>query len=269
MLLSGIGILNSSNPSNIPLDPDALAFIIAAGITNPTQISAIDNLVIDLKFFNVWNKLTVAYPFVGGTATPHSYNLINPAANQLLFSGGWSHSSTGALPNGTNAFANTGIGPLSFPQNDLHFSYYSRTNTATTGQRDIGAQQFGVFLSFSMMAIKDGGELFASFVNSNGVAYPTSSNTNSQGFYVSQRISSSSVNGFKNGIQAHTTNLSNSVSRANRTFYIGALHFNTSGFGFSSKEVAFSSIGTQLNATEQADYYTSVQTYQTALSRQI
>ncbi len=51
-----------------PLDPDAQAFITAAGITDATQQSAINTLVTDLKGYGIWTKMKAIYPFVGGTS---------------------------------------------------------------------------------------------------------------------------------------------------------------------------------------------------------
>ena len=53
------------------VDPDAQAFITAASITNPTQQSAVNQLVVDLKGYGVWSKMKAIYPFVGGTASQH------------------------------------------------------------------------------------------------------------------------------------------------------------------------------------------------------
>jgi len=116
-------------------DPDAQAFITAASITDPTQQAAINTLVVDLKADSLWTKMKAVYPFVGGTSTTHKFNLKNPldtdAAYRLVFSGGITHSSTGVLPNGTNGLANTYLNPLSkLTNNNLHLSYYSRTNVA-------------------------------------------------------------------------------------------------------------------------------------------
>ena len=86
------------------LDSDAQAFIAAAGISNPTEISAINTLVLDLKNNNnLWTTLKAIYPMVGGTATSCKFNLKDPrdlnAAYRLQFNGGWTFSSTGAKPN--------------------------------------------------------------------------------------------------------------------------------------------------------------------------
>jgi len=120
--------------SFVSFDPDAQAFITAAAITNPIQQNAINQLVLDLKAYSIWTKFKALYPFVGGTATTHKYNLKNPldtnAAFRLVFNGGWTHSANGALSNGTNGYADTFLNPsISLSQNSTNLSYYSRTNT--------------------------------------------------------------------------------------------------------------------------------------------
>ena len=95
----------------VGIDADALAFITAAAITDATQQTAIDTLVKGMKADGIWTKMKAIYPFVGGTATTHKWNLKDPrdldAAFRLVFNGGWTHSSNGALPNGTNGYADT------------------------------------------------------------------------------------------------------------------------------------------------------------------
>ena len=79
MILANYGIIASSGAS---FDADAQAFITAAVITDNTQITAINTLVTDLKAYNIWSKMKALYPFVGGTASTHKWNLIvfNPAS---------------------------------------------------------------------------------------------------------------------------------------------------------------------------------------------
>jgi len=95
----------------VAYDPDAQAFFTASGLTGATNLNAVNQLVLDLKAASIWTKMKAIYPFVGGTAALHKWNLKDPrdldAAYRLVFNGGWTHSSTGALPNGTNAYANT------------------------------------------------------------------------------------------------------------------------------------------------------------------
>ena len=126
------------------LDPDAEAFLTAATITDPTEISAVNQLVIDMKDAGIWTKMKAVYPFVGGTATTHKWNLKDPqdtnAAFRLTFNGGWTHSSSGALPNGTNAYADTYLNVDSVLNNISHaFNFYLNSNNDATVRGTLGA----------------------------------------------------------------------------------------------------------------------------------
>ena len=59
-------------------DPDAIAFLMAAGITDGTQAAAINTLVIRMKADGIWTKMKAIYPFVGGSAASHKWNLKDP-----------------------------------------------------------------------------------------------------------------------------------------------------------------------------------------------
>jgi hypothetical protein len=82
-----------------PLDPDAAAFLSAAGISNQVQSNAINNLVLKLKEENLWTEFDVIYPFVGGTADTHKLNLKDPRnaddAFRINYFGSWTHTAKG------------------------------------------------------------------------------------------------------------------------------------------------------------------------------
>ena len=114
-MFSGIAFFQTEEVSAAVYDTDAQAFITAAGLTSDLQKGAINQLVLDFKAAGTWGLMLAIYPFIGGTAASHKYNLKDPqdtdAAFRLTFSGGWTHSSTGAHCNGVNAYANTFINP--------------------------------------------------------------------------------------------------------------------------------------------------------------
>ena len=58
-------------------------------------------------------------------------------------------------------------------------------------------------------------------------------------------------------------------STSDKSFYIGAYNRNGTADNFSIRETAFNSIGDGLTDTQASDFYTSVQTFQTTLSRQV
>jgi hypothetical protein len=249
----------------IPPDPDAVAFLTAAGITDATISVAINTLVIQLKAIGVWTKLKAVYPFVGGTATTHKFNLKNPvdsdAAFRLVFSGGWTHSATGALPNGTNAFADTFLNGLTMLTNaSNHFSYYSRTS-AVGASVEIGSSNG----SNNFLHLRAA----TNYVSGGLTVVPFTSTTNAQGFWLGSKESSTSRKGFKNGVLESLITISDASAYQNLKIFIGARNDNGSAAVYSSKECALASIGDGLTTTELSNYYSAVQSFQTTLNRQV
>jgi hypothetical protein len=251
-------------------DSDAQAFITAAAITDATQQSAIDTLVKGLKTDGIWTKMKAIYPFVGGTATTHKYNLKDPrdsdAAFRLVFNGGWTHSSNGATPNGTNGYADTFLVPSSvLTLNNAHLSFYSRTNSSI-GIDDIASTVTGDIQNMRMI-INFGGSLYSD-INSASQRV-TVTNANSLGFYQSSRINATSLKVYKNASIFGTNTNTNTGTQPVTSLYISAAHFNAAVTNYSNRQCAFSSIGDGLTDTEASNLYTRVQAYQTALSRQV
>jgi len=248
-------------------DPDAVAFLTAAGITDATITLAIDTLVKDIKGYGIWTKLKALYPFVGGTATTHKFNLKNPAdsdaAFRLVFSGGWTHSATGALPNGTNAYADTFLNGLTMLTNaSNHFSYYSRTSTVGVAV-EMGSSNPNIV---NFLHLRSAVNYVTGTTNS---IVPFTSTTNAQGFWLGSKESSTSRKGFKNGVLESLITISDASAYQNLKIFIGARNDNGSAAVYSSKECALASIGDGLTTTEAANYYTAVQSFQTTLNRQV
>lgn len=272
--------------SNTPAyDADAQAFITATGITDNTQKNAINTLVVDLKGYSIWTKFKAIYPFVGGTATTHKWNLKNPLdtdlAFRLVFSGGWIHSATGAKPNGTNAYANTFL----IPKNDLitnycSLHYYSRTSTPENGAG-------GDATSACVIGVRSDNDAFVNNALSFYVrTSPSNFNiffatftgaTNNYARYVepigtglySGSLSVANSKVYKNGVNVTIFNTSASRATPNLVTYIGALNGKGSPIEFSLKESAFAGIAESMSDTEIANLYTAVQAFNTSLSRQI
>ena len=271
-------------PKASAFDPDALAFITATGITDNTQKSAINTLVLDLKGYSIWTKMQAIYPFVGGTASTHKWNLINPldtdAAFRLTFSGGWTHSATGAKPNGTNAFANTFLVPdFHLLTNPFSLHYYSRTSTAQTGVGDangcvIGARSNNNGFSNNAMSLYvktnpgNFSVIFSTFTGVTANNYARYVEAIGTGFYSGvMTVLNSKI--YKNAVNLTTTNLSYSRATPNRVVYLGALNNKGTSAEYSLRESAFAGIAESMSDTEIANLYTAVQAFNTTLSRQI
>jgi len=267
-----IGILESSR-----LDADAQAFISAAAITNGTQIFAINTLVVGLKADGLWTKMKAIYPFVGGTASTHKYNLKDPrdldAAFRLLFVGGWTHSSTGATP--STGYAETYCVPsTNLISNNQHFSFYSRTNNTTPALCDFGVQddQGGISRQFYLFYYIVGTTSVGSLQNVDGRRADYTSETNSLGLILTSRTSSTSLKLYRNADLKATQTLS-SATRPDISPVIGAFKYRNlsviSYTNYSNRQCAFATIGDGLTDTEAANLYNRIQAYQTTLSRQL
>ena len=240
------------------VDPDAQAFITAAAITDPTQQSAINTLVVDLKAYSIWTKMKAIYPFVGGTSSTHSYNLKNPAQYQITWNGGQTHNANGYTP-GVNGYGNTSFATNLFTSaNNFGLSTYIRTNTS------IGAD-IGVF-SPDLRYIGSNLSNFAYFGIGN--TFISSANTDAKAFWQVNRTSASVVKVFKNS-SVFVSGTTGAGTLGARTVFIGALNDNGSSSFYAARQHAFDAIHDGLTDAEAANFYTAVQAFQTTLSRNI
>lgn len=247
-------------PSGPSYDADAQAFFTAAGITDTTQKSAVNQLVLDLKSYSIWTKMKALYPMVGGTATTHKYNLKDPqdtdAAYRLVFNGGWTHSSTGADPNGTNAYADTKLkASTNLSTSSSHMSQYIRTQS----EEDV-LMADGTLACFLQLA---GGQLYGSMATT---SYSNTTQTNNVAFYMINRPSSTNQKLIRNSTILLNDSKTSSSFTSSQNIILSAY---TTTSAFDTAEIAFSSIGDGLTDTEASNFYTAIQAFQTTLGRQI
>jgi len=244
------------------------SFASATGITDTTILNALNTFDLGLISNGLDTKMKALYPFVGGTATTHKYNFMDArdldVAYRLQFNGGWTHSSTGALPNGTNTYADTYLIPNILTQNSNHISYYSRTSAASTGH-DFGALGVSLNERFEMLIRYIDNNAYTTLMSTLQVGVPV---TDGMAFWISSRNNSTQVAHFRNNLKIATTS-QNSVSPSDFTMpcYIGASNRPTPSY--SAKECAMCTVGNGLSDTDASNLYTLVQAFQTALSRQV
>lgn len=248
-------------------DPAAQTFFTTAGITDATEKTAVNKLVLDLKSYGIFTLPNfVLYPMVGGTNTTTSYNLVNPALYQISWNGGVVSSSNGVQFNGVNAYGDTQFNPTSVGtgQNSFHISMYSRTNNSNT-ECEIGVED-SLFRGSSIFARLSGTTYYK--INSN--TNITHADANSLGFYISNRTASNVVNGWKNGVKL-ATGTAASTGNVNAKIFIGAYNNvpNPLIRYYSTKQVATVTIGSGLTDTQAANLRTAIQTFNTTLGRQV
>jgi len=251
-------------------DADAAAFFTATGITDATQKSAVNQLVLDLKSYNIWSKMKAIYPMVGGTSTTHKYNLKDPqdtnGAFRLSFSTGWTHASTGATPNGS-AYANTFLNPnaQTFGQNEGSYGIYSRTSRGGNNGLQHGVLDTG---KYTLLIIWGTSSTIENFHNN--TTSTLISTANSQGFFQMSRTSSTNTFHTK-GSTVNTVSLT-SAGVPNGNFYFGARNnvISSTVDAYDSVEIAFGYIAKDgLTSSQLTDFNTAVQAMQTTLSRNV
>jgi hypothetical protein len=251
------------------LDPDAQAFITAAAITDPTQQSAINTLVVDLKGYSLWTKFDALHPMVGGTATTHKYNLKNPldtdAAFRLTFHGGVTHSSNG-ITFATNGYADTKWLPsANSTTSNVSGGAYSRTNL-TADYALFGSLD----LSFSGVCVFPKASSGNTFFSANNNLSDGNANfvTDTRGLFHVNRDSLTVTRLFRNGSSIRTATPGGSSTPAFALYY-GARNYAGTTQSYFNGNLAFAFLGDTLNLTEAANFYTAVQAFQTALSRNV
>ena len=270
------------NRPTIVTDDDARNFLNSANISSETQQRAVNDLVVDMKNVGLWGKMKAIYPFVGGTATTHKWNLKDPrdldAAFRLTFTGGWTHSSTGALPNGTTGYANTYLTPsTTLTANNLHLGFYSRTNSAPAGEA-IGADDNGTVatgkyvrlrIRYTSGGVVDNGATIISAPGSIGNTSVTI--TDSRGHFIANAPNSATRTFIKNGsiVTPSTQTQLGNGTLIDRPLFISANNSVIGTYVYDNKECAFATIGDGLTDTDAANLYTIVQKYQTTLGRQV
>jgi hypothetical protein len=234
-------------------------------------LQAINNLVIGLKLDNLWLSMKAIYPFVGGTASTHKWNLRFPndtnSSHRLTFGGGWTHSSNGATPDGTTAFANTYFLPSSnggfWSLVYGSISVYSRTNSVNSGSIYGTKTASTATNAYTVLNVSS----VSSFSNANVSSSPLSLPTTTACNFISSRTSSTNLVLAINGSALDYPNTSNSLSTV--SIYLGARNNNGTADLFSNRQIAFAHIGQGFTTTQCTQLYNRIQTFQTALGRQV
>jgi hypothetical protein len=242
-------------------DADVFTFVETAGLTDETQILAINTLVLGLKSNNLWTKMQAIYPFVGGTAFSHKYNLKDPILHTISWNGAVDHSSNGVRFTSGGYGSLTGLSPLSFDQDSVSVSTYATENAGASGTYSyFGGGTSRLDPNFEVFNL--GGNLYIQFnqPNTSGLNSGTFKNL---GFVTFQRSNSTELNGYYNGSLVQSFSRT-STGRSSGTLAVG----RTQNF-FGTVTMADAYLGEALTDTEASNLYTLVLAYQTALGRNI
>ena len=261
-------------PFTLTGDADAENFILNAGIDDETQQDAIRVLVQNLKAgANLWSKLAVIYPFVGGTAITHKYNLKNTAAYPLTFSGIWDHNSVGAKNTGSGAYADTLFLANQLTPTNFAFGMYTSEDSGV----NVGFPWvMGAFVSDSSagfsfsLAPPYSRYVYFGLNNGQGTVY-IDGQTIFKGFFTASFRASNDKEFYRGSTSVNhtTTNLTPNPFPAH-TVFLGGMNDLSSSTYYSPTRFAFAYIASSgLTSAEVVELNTAVQTFQTTLGRAV
>jgi len=267
-----------ANGGGSSYDVDAQAFITAASITDVTQKNAVNKLVLDLKSANIWTKMKVIYPFIGGTASQHKFNLKDPrdldAAFRLTFFGGGTHTSDGYVMNGSDSYANTFFNPslISGWKDNHNLSIYLKTQTPSGSGWHLGYGYTTTGDPLYGLAVRreTTDELIYDSGNYSQNGRVSTTITDARGFWSVNALASNDRRIYKNGTSFTLSFLVTvSGTTPNDTMTIGAMN-GTSGSSkyYLSGVNSFTSFSDNMSSTEVANFNTAVSIFQTSLGRQ-
>lgn len=271
------GIVASSNRNKLvgPNKSEVIVneFVTATGIsgTNQSAVTSLVNMLIDSS---LWDKMQVIYPFVGGNATAHSYNLVDTGTFKISYTGNTgniSHNSNGVNKSATTGKLETGWNPSLQVGEELSRSsigIYSRTNSNNT-QSDIGAVQTTggktyYFQIYPRLSGKFYAQLGADNINQNMTV------DESTGWFFSSRNESSQY--LQHNLTQSSTFTVNPANTGlpNYQVFITAQNNNGNESNGSVRTLAFVVITNQyISPAEGLTLYRIIQNFQTLLSRQI
>lgn len=269
--------MNLVNSYISAFDPDAVAFFNATLITDSTQKKTINDLVLSLKANGLWTKMYAIYPMIGGTAFTHKFNLKDArdldVAYRLSYIGGWLHSSGGATPNGSTGYARTFLTP-SIVFNSLefnHLAYYSRSaTTGSAGNCFIGAQSPEQSGTNNTLIIRNDSKFtqlsYFPKTQMSGIEYASTSPTS--GLFIGNSYGSN-ANLFIRGSKSAENSATTTAGKTTLPLFLGCLNSWGSPVFFTAAICGFASIGKGLSDAEAMLLTSIVQTYQTALGRQV
>jgi hypothetical protein len=251
-------------------DADAFNFVEAAGISG-TQAEAINTLVLGLKANNLWTKMQAIYPFVGGTAYSHKWNLKDPrdvdAAFRLQYFGTVTHTNLG-ISGSSNGYAGTFYYPItnnSQINSSVHISAYTIT-----------PNNFSVNIHGTLMgnsADGSGLSLIPNYTNGGSTYYQlnfsiwkslSGASSTNVGLYVASRTSTTDVALYRRINTGNTSTSTTDTAAAINNNAVKILFSNYTGW---TGTVGFSTIGYGLSATDVTNLDTIISAFQTALGR--
>jgi hypothetical protein len=157
---------------------------------------------------------------------------------------------------------------VSLTANNVHLSYYSRTNSAVANTSTMGSDNL---TEPCRLVIRRTSDIAYTLIGSATKGVSQFTVTDSRGLFIANAPNSTTRDLYKNGLALTPVLQSAFGTNGASTFPIYLSCYNNKGTAaeFDNKQCAFASIGDGLTDTQASNFYTAVQAFQTTLSRNV
>ena len=261
--------------STLVYDADAQSFFTRYAIANGGvelpgyRKEAINNFVVTLKSAGIWSKITEMYIFVGGTAATHAL-AFKSSSRDITWVGmsAANHTALGVDFNGTTQYGNTGMlsNAMGWSNQNLHIGVFVNENGPVNGgvEEVIFGQHQANNSCFNLSFFSNTGTSGSARVTQTaaGTAYSMS---DTRGFHLGTRTSSTLLKSFVSGALVNTSTVLNAGAFTNSPMLLGAAGTLSTPNRYSDKRIAFATVGAGLTDAEAVTFSQAVQLLQTYL----
>jgi len=253
------------------LHPNAASYLnrlrIAGYSVNANEMNALNNLVWGMATNGILAQMQWFHPCMGNAAAHMALDLFG-STYDITFFGSWTFASTGMKPTTANTanYASFGYVPSTAANlNDSHIGIYIRTNTAVLNI-SVGAWTPGIGPFFQINTSTSANSANV-IMGGSSVTFYTGI-TDTRGYWLGSRVSSTIIRSYFNGI-LNVTNTASTTSNTANTITYGARNTGASRDAPSAQEIAVAHGGRSLTPIQAKTLYILIQQFNTALSRQV
>lgn len=247
-------------------DPDAAAYLSAAGITDATEIAAVEQLFLDLKGAgsttnnsNIYSKFYALYPISPTGISAGAVNAVNAGTYDITWNNSPTYDTSGITGNGTNTYGDTGFNPITegADLNDFGMTVDVATDDVAN-KVDMGQNNFPTNTMFFQINMRNGTYTYIGGDLSSAVA----GTIGTTGVRTICRRATNDLEGYLNGVSDGTdTTLSGSSTLVNINIYVMASNQNGANSTGTGRKYRFFAIHQGLTDNEAQDLYDAITTY--------
>lgn len=248
----------------------AAAVTANGGTYSIPTLAALSTFIAGMKTDGLWTGEACFNPMCGNQLAAclvqYSGGVWAPATNVGFVNGDYTEA-TGLTGNGAK-YLNTGLIPsASLTLNDTHLAIYNRSATASGGQCQIGADN--AVSRLLMLAPFNDGNIYSDHYNNGTGRITVAAPGTPYGLICATRTSAILHTVYRNGSSIASSAGVGGVLPIGQPIYVFAFNNNGAPSTVSSHILSMYSIGAGRSAAQNTAFYNRVQTFQTALGRQV